>query len=193
MEMKIMKKTKIVSILMICCVLSGICGIIMDVNGASHATYQCKSVVRLVGNNPPKIPQTPIGPTGGGIIFNRVVVGNSYTYTTTTTDPEGSDISYQWNWGDGSISSWSPTWPSGAYVEESYIWATPGTYEVRVKARDDPNGDGDPVDGLEGGWSDPLTVTVSNKLSDATQSEVLMIDDHSNALFLLKTCHYGAT
>ena len=42
----------------------------------------------------------------------------------------------------------------------NHTWTELGTYNVTVKAKDDLNGDGNPVDGLESPWSDPLLVYV---------------------------------
>lgn len=111
---------------------------------------------RIYSNMPPNVPQKPDGPTGGGIIFNRVLVGNSYTYTTVTTDPEGDDVYYKWDWGDGNQSDWDGPWASGMGVEGSYAWAESGVYQVKVMAKDSL--------GAISGWSQSLNVTVSNRL-----------------------------
>lgn len=126
---------------------------------ASGQIPKMKQVRHAFGNNPPEKPQQPDGPTGG-IIFNRVVVGNKYTYTTVTTDPDGDEVTYLWDWGDNTTSGWSPAWPSGVGVSGSHTWTTAGTYEVKVKARDAHDAESD--------WSDPLVVTVRNKLFDGS-------------------------
>jgi len=133
----------------------------------------------VYSNRPPNKPQTPDGPTGGGMIFNRVVVGNTYTYTTTTTDPDGDSIYYKWDWGDGVQSDWDGPWSSGMGVEGSHIWSQSGTYEVRVMARDTNNANST--------WSDPLSVTVSNRLSSVgTGSIAIGVSGMCFNLFLLK-------
>ena len=40
----------------------------------------------------------------------------------------------------------------------SHVWNIEGTYQIKVKAKDDPNGDGDLSDGTESVWSDPLPI-----------------------------------
>jgi hypothetical protein len=90
----------------------------------------------FMGNNPPEIPRRPNGPMDG-------VVGINYQYSTTTTDPEGDTISYLFDWGDGTDSGW--TTPSSYHS-----WSTPGTYEVKVKAKDWDESD----------WSPILAVTI---------------------------------
>jgi len=111
---------------------------------------------RIYSNLSPNAPQKPDGPAGGGIIFNRVLAGNSYTYTTVTTDPDGDDVYYKWDWGDGNQSDWDGPWTSGIGVEGSYSWAGSGVYQVKVMAKDSL--------GATSGWSQSLNVTVSNRL-----------------------------
>ncbi|MGF3555280.1 MAG: PKD domain-containing protein [Thermoplasmatota archaeon] len=74
-------------------------------------------------NLPPETPGAPSGPSQG-------VVGVEYTFTATTTDPEGDPIEYWFDWGDGSNSGWVS--PGSA----KHAWASEGTYDVKVKARD---------------------------------------------------------
>ena len=138
----------------------------------------------VYSNMPPNKPQKPDGPTGGGIIFNRVVVGNSYTYTTTTTDPEGDDVYYKWDWGDGNQSDWDGPWSSGIGVEGSHAWAESGVYEVGVKAKD--------VHGANSSWSDLLNVTVSNKRSrvDIRSMVVGAIEMYASSVLLKKLLIY---
>jgi len=135
---------------------------------------------RIYSNMPPNMPQKPDGPTGGGIIFNRVVVGNSYTYTTVTTDLEDDDIYYKWDWGDGNQSDWDGPWASGVGVAKSYSWAGSGVYQITVIAKDS--------NGAVSGWSQPLNVTVSNKLSSVS-NEFMAIETgemHVNLVLLKK-------
>ena len=161
-----MKKTIMVGILVTGFLLSGVSGIITGADGQICAGWMIRYITG--DNMPPSTPQQPDGPTGGGIIFNRVVVENDYTYATVTTDSDGHDVAYIWDWDDNTSSEWSTTWPSGVGVSESHTWTEAGTYEVRVKAKDDPNGDGDISDGLESDWSESLTVTVRNKIFDGS-------------------------
>ena len=69
-------------------------------------------------------------------------------------------IYYIWDWGDGNYSDWLGPYESGVVAEASYIWHSYGDFNVRVKAIDDPNSDGNFSDGLESDWSDSLLVTV---------------------------------
>jgi len=80
-------------------------------------------------NNPPNTPSRPSGPTSGN-------PGISYTYTTSTTDPDGDDVYYWFDWGDGKNSGWVGPYSSGETGSASHSWDTPGTYYVKVKAKD---------------------------------------------------------
>lgn len=96
-------------------------------------------------NSPPEKPQTPSGKTQGK-------TGTAYLYSTQTTDPDGDQVFYMWDWGDGNVSDWTGPFTSGATATAQKSWAAKGTYFVRVKAKD--------VHGGESNWSDPLTVTM---------------------------------
>jgi hypothetical protein len=97
------------------------------------------------GNQPPNKPSKP-----SGRIHGRM--GVEYSYTTSTTDPEGFQVYYMWDWGDGSFSDWLGPYDSGLTVSASHSWSK-GSYNIRVKAKDDAySGESD--------WSDSLIVTM---------------------------------
>jgi hypothetical protein len=90
----------------------------------------------------PAKPAAPTGETSGKINVE-------YTYTTSTTDPDNDKLYYLFDWGDGEYSGWLGPFSSGATVEGKHTWTERGTYEIRVKAKDDH--------GVQSEWSDPLT------------------------------------
>ncbi len=92
-------------------------------------------------NDPPETPRKP-----------SEKPGEQYTYTTDTTDPDGDQVSYMWDWGDGTNSGWIGPYDSGATCEVSHSWTEPGDYEIQVKARDIYGGTSD--------WSEPLMVNI---------------------------------
>jgi len=96
-------------------------------------------------NSAPVQPNPPSGPTNG-------VVNAEYTYTGSTTDPNGDDIYYLFDWGDGSDSGWLGPYPSGTIVNASHTWVYGGTYAVKLKAKDAT---------IDGPWSSPLTVMIN--------------------------------
>ena len=78
--------------------------------------------------SPPATPSTPSGQTTG-------YVYTPYTYTTSTTDPEGDNIYYELNWGDGTTSTVGP-YASGVTASASHQWKRPQSYQVNVRAKD---------------------------------------------------------
>ncbi len=96
-------------------------------------------------SQPPTKPETPSGPTSGKINIK-------YTYTTSTTDPDGDKVSYMFDWGDGSFSSWVGPLNSGIIASADKIWTKKGTYNIKVIAKDSH--------GILSDWSDPLSVTM---------------------------------
>ena len=96
-------------------------------------------------DNPPLTPDTPSGP-------QNVKVNEAHTYTACTTDPDGDDIYYLFDWGDGNTSGWLGPYESGEEVQASHLWSERGVYEVKVKAKD--------IYGAESDWSNPLIVNV---------------------------------
>jgi hypothetical protein len=101
-------------------------------------------------SQPPAKPQTPSGPASFKI---RV----AQTFTTSTTDPEGDQIYYMWDWGDGTTSGWIGPYNSGETASATNTWNSKGDYEIRVVARDEH--------GQLSPWSDPLPITASLSLS----------------------------
>lgn len=96
-------------------------------------------------NLPPSTPSTPSGPLSG-------YVYTSHTYNTNTTDPESQDILYKFDWNDGTTTTVGP-YPSGETANASHQWTRPGTYQVRVRAKD--------IYGDWSVWSGTLTVSIS--------------------------------
>jgi len=115
-------------------------------------------------NNPPTIPII-IGVEDGDI-------GNQYDYEATSTDPNGNVIYYQWDWGDGELSDWIGEYDSGVTCYMSHTWDVQGTYTIKVRAADDPAGDGhgepgNSGDGLVSDWGTlevtmPYTLNIQN-------------------------------
>ena len=96
-------------------------------------------------NSAPNTPNPPSGPTTG-------IANVEYTYSGNTTDPNGDNIYYLFDWGDGTDSGWLGPYPSGDMVEADHAWAFGGTYDVKLKAKDDT---------VDSPWSDPLTVQIT--------------------------------
>jgi subtilisin family serine protease len=106
-----------------------------------------KSLMEL--NKQPEIPDTPQGDTSGKI-------RREYTFTSSSTDPDGNELWYFWDWGDGNYSDWLGPYDSGVICEASYTWQQEANFSIRVKVKDGVGG--------ESYWSDPLVFsTPKNK------------------------------
>jgi hypothetical protein len=104
-------------------------------------------------SQPPLKPQTPTGTSNGK-------AGVEYSYTTMTTDPEGNDVYYQWDWGDGDISIWFGPYESGEECISTHTFSSQGNFEIRVQARDS--------NGKISEWSDPFSISMpKNKISSS--------------------------
>ena len=94
-------------------------------------------------NNPPNKPNIPVGKTNGKINVE-------YTYTSSSTDPEGNQVYYLWDWGDGNNSGWLGPYNSGVTTDATYKWTIKDSYAIKVKTKD--------TFGAESPWSDPLPI-----------------------------------
>jgi transglutaminase-like putative cysteine protease len=99
----------------------------------------------------PNIPSTPNGP-------DNVNAGENNIYETITIDPNGDDVYYWFDWGDGTNSGWLGPFESGMLVEASHTFVEFGDNPVRVKAMDD-------ISYYESNWSAPLIVSMSKNKS----------------------------
>jgi len=101
-------------------------------------------------SQPPNKPDPPTGPSGGNIEV-------TYEFTAVTDDPENDELYYLFDWGDDTISEWIGPFESGESCTESHIWYQQGTYQVKVKAKDEH--------GTQSEWSDPLSVSMPRSKS----------------------------
>ncbi len=103
------------------------------------------AMVTVFNNKPPETPDQPDGPIHG-------VEEIQYSFSTQTTDPEGDQIFYMFDWGDGTDSGWLGPYNSGTSADASHAWMEPGDYSIRTMAMDNNS--------HESSWSDPLNVTI---------------------------------
>ena len=91
-------------------------------------------------------PDKPVidGPSTG-------LINIEYNFTAVTSDPDGNNVSYYFDWGDGKKSGWTDFVPSGTIVNLSHSWEKSDTYTIKVKAKD--------IYGMESEWSE-LQVTM---------------------------------
>lgn len=109
---------------------------------------QSFKIIAEKDNAAPAQPSTPSGETAG-------YHGTSYLYETSAVDPDGDDVFYQFDWGDGVQSNWLGPYLSGVAMQASYRWDVPGLYMVKARARD--------VFGQQSSWSSTLSVEMMNR------------------------------
>jgi len=110
-----------------------------DSNLIYNALFKYKS------NSCPFKPDKPSGETNGEN-------GNEYEYSTSCIDPEFNKVWYLFDWGDGTDSGWIGPYNYGEEASAKHTWSSKGTYNVKVKARDEFE--------AESVWSDPLAVSM---------------------------------
>lgn len=91
--------------------------------------YHIYSIPALFNTSQPPTPPTITGPAKG-----KVGVATEYNFT--TTDPEGDEVYYFIDWGDGINSSWIGSYSSDDVIPQSHTWSKRGTYTIKAKAKD---------------------------------------------------------
>ena len=125
-----------------------------DSKGASSG-WSSALTITVNSNKPPSVPSKPSGSA-------NAFVGSSYGYTANAKDPEGDQVKYSFNWGDGSTSVTNLV-PSGTSAGASHAWSKAGTYNIRAAATDSK--------GAASGWSSALSVTVSSNKPPGTPAK----------------------
>jgi hypothetical protein len=72
--------------------------------------------------------------------------------TLNAMDPEGDDVFYMIDWGDGTTTQWLGPYQSGTEIVFNHTWSQPGDYTVRARAKDVWNAASD--------WTDPLLIHI---------------------------------
>jgi len=93
----------------------------------------------------PDKPDPPDGPI-------TAKINEEHTYTAVSSDPEGEQIYYLFEWGDGEYSGWIGPYDSNQTGEASHTWTAKNNYEIRVKVKD--------IHGVQSEWSDPLQISM---------------------------------
>ncbi|KYK20021.1 hypothetical protein AYK24_04405 [Thermoplasmatales archaeon SG8-52-4] len=83
-------------------------------------------------NDPPETPDID-GPS-------RHKVGVEYNYSFVSTDPDGDELEYYIDWGDGNFTNWLGPYGSGDELILSHTFTEKGNYTIRSKVRDIPIG-----------------------------------------------------
>ncbi|MDH7506630.1 MAG: PKD domain-containing protein [Candidatus Thermoplasmatota archaeon] len=128
-----------------CYYLEGIYNVKLTVTDDKGSTNTSQQTIIVLTNYSPNTPTKPSGPKRG--TTNKI-----YKYNTNTIDPDGDQVYYLWDWGDGTDSGWLGPYSSGVTVSASHQWTAIGTYDVKVKAKH--------IYGKESDWSVVLSVSI---------------------------------
>jgi subtilisin family serine protease len=92
----------------------------------------------MISNN--HAPNKPVisGPTEGKI-------GESYSYSVYSNDPDGDNVQFYFEWGDGTNTGWTEVVSSGESLTKAHSWDSKRSYTIRVKSKD--------TDGAESDWA----------------------------------------
>jgi len=85
---------------------------------------------KSIQNHPPNAPDI-IGP-------EELKVGISYVFAFVTTDPDGDNVSYAVDWGDGIVTGWVGPYTSGQEIRFAHTWAEKGNVYIKAKVKDLP-------------------------------------------------------
>ncbi len=116
-----------------------------------------KNYLGIIENQAPKTPVIN-GPSQGK-------PGKEYECSVQTTDPEGQDLYYYIEWGDGTITDWIGEYTSGEEVTINHTYENKGKFTIKVKARDEMYAESD--------W-ETYTVTMPRSKTFAS-SRILLI------------------
>jgi len=100
-------------------------------------------------DSPPFAPVVLNGPPEAG-------PGISLKFETVAPDPEGDQVYYQWDWGDGNISEWLGPYAFGEHTETTHSWAQNGSYQIKVRSMD--------ASGEIGDWSDYYPISIAPQI-----------------------------
>ena len=107
-------------------------------------------------NSPPGIPQIS-GPSEAET--NTVVL-----FELLSTDPDGDDVSFVVDWGDGTGDHFTDWTPSGTPLTVGHLWSEPGSYSIRAQALD--------ISQTPSEWSDPHPLVVTDPGGGGSQKNV---------------------
>jgi hypothetical protein len=117
-----------------------------DNKGASSGNSSSLNVF-IAANKIPKVPSKPFGSASG-------YANASYSYSTNATDPDGNQVKYTFDWGDGTKKSTTSLVHSDTNASASHKWSKAGTYKVKAYTTDNK--------GASSVWSSTLDVKISS-------------------------------
>jgi outer membrane protein assembly factor BamB len=95
---------------------------------------------------PPNVPDKPWSP-------DFAMKGVVYSCSTKTIHPDGKQVEYQFDWGDGSQSEWSGLMDGGKAYGDTHTYNQEGQMSIRARARASGS--------KETEWSEPFSISVN--------------------------------
>jgi hypothetical protein len=121
-------------------------------------------------NNPPETPTILDGSKSGKIY-------QEHGFKISAIDPNGDNIYYLFDWGDGSNSGWLGPYESGEICEASHSWANKGIFEIKASAKD--------INGGVSDWSDPLHFSIHKSKLCKNTFFLRFFEYHTNLFAIL--------
>lgn len=150
--------------------------IYIEVGGSTRTLYLHSGFDDIVVKGIESVGEPPSAPLIDGRINGEA--GVDYPYSFTSTDPNGNDVYYYVEWGDGSNSGWIGSYNSGETATAKHTWAAQGTYTIEAKAKD--------TNDLESDWG-TLTVTMpKNKAFNINPLFLRFLEKHPRMFPLLR-------
>jgi YVTN family beta-propeller protein len=122
-----------------------------DSHGAGSGWSPAHSIVISGGAN--RAPNTPGAPTGPDSAY----VDSTCNFDVSTTDPDGDNIRYVMNWGDGALDT-TGYYSSGETIQVAHAWSRAGAFSIRAKAQDQL--------GASSGWSSAHVIRLDSVVSN---------------------------
>ena len=94
-----------------------------------NTSYPSCIILPRYNENYAPIKPTIAGPTKGE-------PGIQYTFTFNSTDPNGEDVYYFIDWGDGENTGWLGPYSSGQKISQNHTWNVKQRITIKAKAKD---------------------------------------------------------
>ncbi len=83
---------------------------------------------------------------------NIGAIGIEYDFSIVANDPDGDDVRYKVEWGDGTTTWWIGPYPCGEKIIVSHKWSKLGTFDIRVRTKD--------IYGMKSDWSEIHPISI---------------------------------